>query len=154
MIIYHIALVFHVVGIVVAAGGSLLDFLLFRQSSRQSDLDGGSVIEQLLERLQRVIGIGMALILLSGVVMMIYLHQVWGAQVWFRVKMGVLVLILVNQLGFRRRFNGKLKNLVARAADDHFTTRLAAIRRNITAVQVLQLLFFVSIFTLSVFKFN
>lgn len=151
MIIYHIALTAHIVGVTIAAGATFIDFVLYRQFRRNfsNDESSNKIIEGLLGGLQRLMGAGMGLIILSGVVMMIYLHQVWGEQVWFRVKMGVLLLILINQLAFRRRLHNQWKKLLNEGFD-----KISRITKNITTVQVFQMLFLVVIFTLSVFKFN
>lgn len=156
--LYHIALVIHVVGITVMAGTTFIDFITFRVFWRTFpvDLAKGIVLESYLYRLQRFLGIGLLIILISGILMMVRLHEVWGAQVWFRVKMGVLLLIVINGLGFRRRLGAQLKRILNCDASKEKETasRQDALRRNFNAVQLVQLLLFIIIYVLSVFKFN
>lgn len=156
--LYHIALVIHVVGITVMAGTTFIDFIIFRAFWRTFpvDLAKGIVLESYLYRLQRLLGIGLLIILISGILMMVRLHEVWGAQVWFRVKMGVLLLIIINGLGFRRRLGAQLKRILNRDASKEKETASGqdALRRNFNAVQLVQLLLFIIIYVLSVFKFN
>jgi hypothetical protein len=113
--LYHIALVTHIVGITIMAGTTFIDFITFRVFCKvfEKDKDKGLVLENYLHKLQRFLGIGMLVILVSGVAMMIKLHEVWGAQLWFRIKMGVLLLIIINGLGLRRMVGSKLKKIVA-----------------------------------------
>src|SRR6476469_8670985 len=113
--LYSIALVTHIVDITIMAGTTFIDFITFRVFCKvfETNKDKGLVLESYLHKLQRFLGIGMLVILVSGVAMMIKLHEVWGAQLWFRIKMGVLLLIIINGLGLRRMVGSKLKKIVA-----------------------------------------
>jgi len=150
---YNAALVLHIVGITMMAGVSFIDFITFRAFSRMyaTDPASGLVLENYLNKLQRYLGIGMLLILISGITMMAKLHEVWGAQLWFRIKMGILLLVIINGLGFRRMLGTRLKKLLSGNA---VVENWEVIKRNFTLVQVVQLVLFIIIFTLSIFKFN
>jgi uncharacterized membrane protein len=154
--IYNLALVVHIVGITIMAGATFIDFVTFRRfwkvlpSNRQS----GLVIADFLYGLQRFLGIGMLVIIVSGVGMMVFLHQVWGQQTWFRIKIGILVLIIINGLAIRRSLGNKLKKLLADETVTGNTLMLSGLKRNITLAHTFQILFFVTIYILSVFKFN
>jgi hypothetical protein len=149
---YNAALVLHVVGITMMAGTSFIDFITFRAFCKiYTDNVASLIYESYLYKLQRFLGIGMLLILVSGVTMMAKLHEVWGAQLWFRIKMGLLLLVILNGLGLRRMLGTRLKKMLHSGA---FNERWNLLKRNFIIVQVLQLLLFIVIFTLSVFKFN
>jgi hypothetical protein len=154
-LVYDLAKVLHIAGIVAAAGISLIDFILFRQfwTIYERHTGEGIVIERVLLRLQRVMAIGMMLIIVSGVMMMFYLHAVWGQQLWFRIKMGLLLLVIVNGLAFRRRLGNRIHARVTAEANGLWVHE-GSLRANITAVQGVQLLLFMIIFTLSIFKFS
>ena len=155
--VYNSALVVHIVGITLMAGTTFIDFIVFRQFRKifPDDKPKGLALADIFYRLQRFMGIGMLVILISGVMMMVYLHQVWGQQVWFRIKMAMLLLIIINGLAIRRRLGNKLKNnLAGDQTGNDFKTKLAGLESNITSVQAIQLVFFLVIFILSVFKFN
>ena len=149
---YSTALVFHVIGITIMAGTTFIDFITFRILSGmiQRDTAKSLVMGNYLDKLQRFLGIGMLLILLSGVTMMIRLHEVWGAQLWFRIKMGVLLLIIINGLGLRRSVGTKLKKALT---DNTITTNWKSVQRNFTIVQGIQMALFIIIYVLSIFKF-
>ena len=95
---YNAALVLHIVGITMMAGTSFIDYITFRffYKTYATDTAKGLVLESYLYNLQRFLGIGMLLILASGITMMVKLHDVWGAQLWFRIKMGLLLLVIIN----------------------------------------------------------
>jgi hypothetical protein len=156
-VIYKAALAIHIAGITIMAGATVIDFVSFRQFWKiyTADKVKGFVMENVLHSLQRFIRIGLLVILISGVTMMAYLHQVWGEQLWFRIKMVVLVLILINGLGIRRRLGSAMKKILhAELPGENQELGLATLREKINVVQILQLLFFAIIFVLSVFKFN
>ena len=155
--IYHLALVVHIIGITIMAGTTFFDFITFRVFIRSFGVDKakGLIVADYLYRLQRFMGVGMLVILLSGVAMMIKLHEVWGAQIWFRIKMGILLLIIVNGLAIRRRVGSRLKKMLTEDASlNAESEKMSAIKTRLTTVQVIQMLLFVIIYTLSVYKFN
>jgi hypothetical protein len=155
--LYQLALVAHVVGITIMAGTTFIDFITFRTFWKTflTDQSRSRVLENYLHKLQRFLGIGMLVILTSGVLMMVKLHEVWGAQLWFRIKMGVLLLIIINGLGLRRFLGLRLRKLLVQVASGNFTSGdFEGVKRNFTIIQGIQLFLFVTIYVLSVFKFN
>jgi len=155
--LYNVALVAHVAGITIMAGTTFIDFVTFRIFLKffRADKAKGLVMENYLHKLQRFLGIGMLVILVSGVMMMVKLHELWGAQIWFRIKMGVLLLIIINGLGLRRMLGSKLKKILAEdLSTKSIGEKFNGIRRNFTGVQMIQMLLFVIVYVLSIFKFN
>jgi len=153
---YNIALVTHVIGITIMAGTTFIDFITFRAfcTVLKTDKDKSLVLENYLYRLQRFLGIGMLIILASGITMMVKLHEVWGAQLWFRIKMGVLLLIIINGLGLRRMMGARLKKALPRLLlNNSFDKQWNSLKINFTIVQAIQMLLFIIIYVLSVFKF-
>jgi len=154
--LYNIALVTHIVGITIMAGTTFIDFITFRAFSKalKADKDKSLVLENYLYQLQRFLGIGMLIILASGITMMVKLHAVWGAQLWFRIKMGILLLIIINGLGLRRRMGARLKKaLPAILSNNSIDKQWHRIKINFSTVQAVQMLLFIIIYILSVFKF-
>ncbi len=155
--LYNIALVTHVAGITIMAGTTFIDFITFNAFWKAfwTDKAKGLVLADFLYKLQRFMGIGMLVILVSGITMMVKLHQVWGAQTWFRIKMGLLLLIIINGLAIRRRIGSKLKKVLSEdLSGNGASEKLGEVKRNFKAVQVIQMLLFVVIYVLSIFKFN
>lgn len=155
--IYNISLVTHVIGITILAGTTFIDFITFRAFYKAFTIDKGKslVLENYLYKLQRFIGIGMLIILISGVTMMIKLHEVWGAQLWFRIKMGILLLIITNGLGLRRSVGTRLKKFLTKDLPAKATTvQFTSIKKKFFIIQSIQMLLFVIIYVLSIFKFN
>jgi hypothetical protein len=155
--IYYAALVLHVIGITIMAGTTFLDFIAYRQfwKTPAPDSNRDFISANTLFKLQKIINIGMLLILLSGILMMYFMHQVWEQQLWFRIKMGILLLILLNGFALKRRMSSALKKLLTSGVSaESGIDKLSVLKRNITMSQLIQMVFVVLIFTLSVFKFN
>jgi len=155
--VYQMALVAHVVGITIMAGTTFIDFITFKTflKAYRTDRANSLLLENYLYRLQRFLGIGMLVILASGVLMMVRLHGVWGVQLWFRIKMIILLLIIINGLGLRRVLGSRLKKLLTREIPaKSATAEFNGIKWRFSVVQVIQMLLFVTIYVLSVFKFN
>jgi len=153
--IYDTAKTLHIVGITAAAGMSIIDLILYQYfwGLYPQHMQEGIAIERLAGRLQRVTAIGMMLIIISGITMMYYLHSVWGAQLWFRIKMIVLLLIIINGLSFRRILGTRIHKRINQQPDGP-RAPLRSLQPGITSVQIIQLMFFIVIFVLSVFRFN
>ncbi|MEO5979329.1 MAG: hypothetical protein ABIS36_11050 [Chryseolinea sp.] len=152
---YKAFLVLHIIGITIMAGTTFIDYLIYKQFWRSylSDHTQGLIFERMANTLQRLVGIGMLLIILSGVGMMYYMHEVWGQQIWFRIKMGLLFIIILNGLGLRRRTGTKVQRFLTSAISPDIS-QLSSLRFSMTLIQLTQMMLFTIIFTLSVFKFN
>ncbi len=155
--LYDAALVGHIIGITIMAGTTFIDFITFRAFWKAFINDGPKslIMEDYLYKLQKFIGIGMLVILISGVIMMVKMHEIWGAQTWFRIKMGILLLIIINGFVFRRILGSRLRKALAEYLPGKTAMeRVYPLKRQFTAVQVIQMLLFVIIYVLSVLKFN
>lgn len=154
--LYNIALVTHVIGITIMAGATFVDYITFRAlgNAFRANETKALVLGAYLHKLQRFMGIGLLIILISGVAMMAKLHEVWDAQLWFRIKMGVLLLIIINGLGLRRRIGAQLNKLLVRDLSlSSVEGKWQGIKRNFTIVVSVQMLLFILIYVLSIFKF-
>jgi hypothetical protein len=151
---YKAFLVLHVIGITIMAGATFIDYMIYRQFWRAhlSDSLEGLMLERIGNRLQRFLGIGMLLIIISGIGMMFYMHHVWGQQVWFRIKMVVLLVIIFNGLALRRSIGSKIQQMVQSSSTEG--VQMSKLKTSMTFVQSIQMILFVIIFILSVFKFN
>lgn len=154
---YNAAIVVHIIGITFLAGATVVDFFGFRMfwRSLHDDRSRSVTIMETGALCQRLMGIGMLLIIMSGIGMMVYMHGVWGQQVWFRIKFGLLLVVIINGLGIRRMLGSRLKQKIhVLTPDVDITLNFSSLKRNIAWVHVLQFILLITIFILSVFKFN
>jgi len=152
------ALVVHITGIVMMAGLTLADFSAYSQLKRFIPHERERAIH--LYRAARyfplLMGIGGVLIVLSGITMMIAVKGVFMGQLWFRIKLTVLALIIINFLLTGRSSQIQLRKWLAVPAETAIAAGpdIPAIKKRLALFYSIQLAFFGLIFILSVFRFN
>lgn len=151
------ALVFHLTGIALIAGSTILDFITTSRFWKRYSLNKGEalVMREVSQVFPTVARVGIALLVLSGIAMMSIMHGAYGQQTWMRIKIGLVVLVILNLLVVGRRNSSRLNKLVSeeRNGTDR-TTELGKVKRAARVFHLSQLALFLVIFTLSVFKFN
>jgi hypothetical protein len=155
--IYYISLVGHIIGLTMMAGTTLVQFVTFNQFWKQYETDKpkGLAINETLSKFPVFFNAGFLLLLISGITMMYITHGAFGEQIWFQVKLGLIIVILINGVAFGRRQSIKLMKLLSGEVTGKYVgEQLLKIRRNFSLFHVLQLALFLTIYILSVFKFN
>jgi len=155
--IYHTALVTHITGLTMMAGTTLMDYVIFKQVWKQYAIDKmrSLAISEAMVKLQIVFGTGFLFLLISGITMMYLTHGVFGEQTWFRIKFGLILVIMINGLAFGRRQGVKLRKLLPEEiSGGNLSNQILKIKDNLNLFHISQLAIFITIFVLSVFKFN
>jgi len=153
--LYPAFLVFHITGIILFIGTTVVDTLVVGQFWKQYERDPSQakVVWQAVSKFQPFMGIGMVVILITAVGMMSVTHGVFGEQTWLRIKVSIVVLTILNGLLVRRRQGTKLSKLLQEVGTD-ISAGVQKVKRNLRAFHLVQLLFFFAILVLSVYKFN
>jgi len=154
--LYHIALVTHIIAITMIAGTTMADYTIFKQFWTQfgKDKEKGMAIIEAMSKLPVLFGIGFILIIVSGVYMMYVTHGAFGEQIWFRIKFGLIIFIIINGLAVGRRLGVKLRKNLSQGSNKNAEEGLFKIKNKLRLFHLSQLLMLVIIFVLSVFKFN
>lgn len=149
--LFSTSLWLHIIGISLMAGVTVADFVLTRKfwTLYAHNPQEGILVRKISSRLPVLIIAGTLLILISGVGMMIATHGVFDTFLWFRIKMGMVLLVILNAIIFGRRQQAKLGKLLQQEAPS-----LTGIRKNLNIFHITQLVLFAIIFLLSTFKFN
>ncbi|WP_172336549.1 hypothetical protein [Mucilaginibacter sp. SG564] len=145
----------HLSGLVMMAGTTVVDYSVFKTFWKQID-QGNSNPAGLMESTSnssRLIGIGAALLVLTGIGMMAITHGVFGEQLWFRIKFGLVIILILNGILTGRRQGTKLRNAVANSGAI-LIAEAFVLRERLNRFFLLQLCLFLLIVFLSVFKFN
>lgn len=148
-------LVLHLTGLILMAGTTFVDYITFKTFWKQFALERGKSLG-LLEatgKFSRLIGIGAALLILTGIGMMAITKGVFGEQLWFRIKFGLVIIIIANGLLNGRRLGVKLRRTVADGGVNA-TLQTESLRSRLNWFHLIQLVLFLAIIFLSVFKFN
>lgn len=148
-------LTLHLTALTLMAGTTLVDFIAYRSLwqiiNQEKELSTGLL--QLMAKLPRIIGIGAAILVSTGIGMMVLTHGVFGEQLWFRIKFGLVLLLIGNGLLVGRRLGTKLRKLLADNGPV-LTDQVNVIRGSLTRFHLMQLSIFFIIIFLSAFKFN
>jgi uncharacterized membrane protein SirB2 len=154
-IFYSTFLILHLVGLTIMAGTTLIDLIGYQTYWKYHDhnKERSDAILQLLAKFARPVGIGAALLIFSGLGMMVLTHGILGEQIWFRIKFGLVIILIANNLLFGRRQGAALRKAasVNEASPDW---KVNKIKKNMNLFHFGQLLIFLVIIFLSVFKFN
>ncbi|MBN9381157.1 MAG: hypothetical protein J0H74_10340 [Chitinophagaceae bacterium] len=147
-------LVLHVVGFTTMAGTVLADFTINRRSNRyltSDKLKALSILEG-TAFFPALIGIGVGLLLITGISMVVILKGAVTSMLWFKVKMILVLLIIVNGGGPMRRNVANLKLLLSESTGNN-NGRILALKGRMTVAHSIQMILFLAIFILSVFRF-
>lgn len=149
----NLYLVLHITGFTIMAGAVLADFSISARLNKYLSTDKGRALI-LLEAsagLAPLIGAGTLLLILTGTGMVIELKSAVTQALWFRVKLPLVLLVVLNGAVLARPATLRLKKLLldGNAGSDS----IDPIRNRRRAIYILQLLLFVAIFILSIFKF-
>ena len=149
-------LALHLISLILMAGTTLIDFVTLRSFWK---LFNGAQKEKAMGILEatasfsRLAGIGAAVLIVTGLLMMVVTRGVFGEQLWFRIKFALVIILIANTLFIGRRQEQRLrKNMLP--GEQQSSVPLAIIRKNLNRFYLSQLLIFVVIIFLSIFKFN
>ncbi|MEO7488192.1 MAG: hypothetical protein ABIU77_13870 [Ferruginibacter sp.] len=99
-IFFPIFLMLHLTGFVLLAGTTIIDFVTLQQFWKQYEQDPpkANAVLQALSKFPLLLRMGIAAIVVSGVGMMALTHGLFGEQLWFRIKFGIVILVILNAL--------------------------------------------------------
>ena len=148
-------LVLHITGLAMMAGAVVADISLSTRSNKILLTDQGRALT-LLEGaagLVPFIGAGALLLILSGTIMVVQLKSAVTQMLWFRVKMPLVILLVLNGVAVGRPLTMRLRKLLSPNGGRADLNLVRPIRTRLKVVYVVQILLFLTIFVLSVFKF-
>lgn len=156
MNLYSLSILIHIIGITMLAGTTLVSFIANRRFWHLYGPDKVKAIAimELGTKFPAMQGIGMLLLILSGISLMVQTRGVYAEQLWFRVKMILLIIIIVNAV-IARRLGKKIQlQMTLQETNPRTDPKLMKLRSNTTLFYVVQLFLLLVIFVLGVFKIN
>lgn len=152
--LFSTLLTLHLMALITMAGITLADYLANASLWRSlGQTEQPAALLNLMARFPRIAGIGAAVLIFTGFGMMILTHGVFGEQLWFRIKFGLVILLILNALIEGRRQSGKLRKLLS-VSGTLLTAEIQRIKSRLNRFHLVQLLLFLLIIFLSIFKFN
>jgi uncharacterized membrane protein len=150
-------LVLHIVGLSIMFGTTVVDFFCFAQFWRQYPRDKAraAAILPVLVNFRFLFAGSFILLLTSGIGMVAMSHGAFAEQLWFRIKMGILLLVILNGAVIGGRAARRLRKVVEEElAGANVERRRMRLRGRIRTIHIFQIVLFVAILVLSVYKFN
>lgn len=100
MNLFLLCLLAHIIGLTLAAGTTVIGFLLNRRFWKFYGTDKAKAVALigLGTRFPRVIGIGIGLLLVSGFFIMNLANGAFGQQLWLRIKIVLVLVVITNSL--------------------------------------------------------
>ncbi len=149
MNLFLLCLLAHITGLTLAAGTTVTGFLVNRRFWKfyGADRVKALTLMELGTHFPRIIGIGIGLLLLSGVFMLYLTKDAFAGQLWLRIKI-VLVLVIIANGFVIKALEKRVKAMVPAEGS------IGGLQRKVTAFYLVQLFLFLTIFVLGVFKFT
>ncbi|MDB4926827.1 MAG: hypothetical protein JWR23_2883 [Mucilaginibacter sp.] len=147
-------LTLHLTALTLMAGTTVVDYITFKSFWKlfYKEKEKAIGVMQVMATFSRLIGIGAAVLILTGIGMMALTNGVFGEQLWFRIKFGLVIILILNGAFVGRRQGVKLRKLIN--SEPGSPDQVNAIRANLNKFYLIQLSIFFIIILLSAFKFN
>ena len=151
--IFSLLLLAHIIGIILFAGSTVIDWLVSKSFWKAMDNDPANarVVHGVASRFRVLTGLGMALIILSGFGMMIATKGVLGQATWFRIKFALAIAAILNGVIFGRMLGNNLNKLLAVSGQPVQSTFLV-LKSRYSLFYTIQLMLIVAIISLGVLK--
>lgn len=148
-------LVMHLTGLALMAGTTVADYATFRSFSKMfySQRERSIGLLQLMQKLGVLLGLGAGLLIVSGAGMLIITHGAFAGQIWFKIKMLLILLLILNGFLVGGRQESKLKT-IANENDPHLPDQIKKAILTLRVFFITQMGLFFTIVILAVFKFN
>jgi uncharacterized membrane protein len=153
-LLLNAGLVLHICGISLMVGMTIAGFATYRRLFilLAEDKNNATPLIATAELFSRLQMLGGLLILVGGIMMMVAFQGLIAGQLWFKVKLFLLALLILN-MSFIFRPGGKFLRRFLNAADPE-KANLVKARQLLNLFFIAQSLIFLGIFILSVFRFN
>ncbi len=148
---YLIFLILHLSAFALFTGTLIANLINSNQLWLYSEKDA-SITKALFgtaDKYNRIMAICLGIALLMGILMMAQMHKVYGAQLWMRVKIGLVLTIVVVRIFYSRNINQLKKRLAGETG-----VSFIDIKKRISLWQFVQVVLVAGIIVLSVCRFN
>lgn len=156
MTLRQLLLVMHLAGLVLMAGTTVTDFIVFRtfKSLYKSKGVASEGLLQLMSGLGVILLVGGILLVLSGIGLMSITGGVYLHQLWFKLKLLLILLLPINGMLVGSPQMKKLRNLLYDPVMETALTIAKPIMTKLNMYHTFQSMVFLAIIVLAIFKVN
>ena len=155
LILLQIFLIMHLTGLTLMAGTTVAEYITFNTFSKLfgKERERSLSLLELMKKLSGLLGLGAALLILSGIGLFIVTNGVFIHQFWFRIKLLLIFILILNGFLVGGRQESKLKKGINENGI-HSNEQINKAMRNLRIFYRVQMGIFFVIIVLAVFKFN
>lgn len=153
-IVYKAALISHIIGISLMAGATCCQMFLYSNYWKQMRQHLNSLHLKAIIRLETLVIIGLVIMLLSGGTMLYLVNGIYEQQTWFQLKIIIIAILIFNGAVVKKRMAKKMIDHMEIYFQDRTNQEFIKTSKWMTAIITFELLMFLMIFTLAVFKVN
>jgi uncharacterized membrane protein len=149
--VYLIFLILHLTAFALFTGTLIANLINNNQLWQYSekDLTITKALFQTTDKYNRIMAAALGIALVMGILMMTQMHKVYGAQLWMRVKIALVLVIVVIRVLYSRNLNKFKKRLTGET-----TISISDVKKKISLFQLVQIVLVALIIVLSVCRFN
>lgn len=150
-----VLLALHLAGLVLMAGTTVIDYITFKTFWKLTDEGENRSLGllPLMARYGTFVRAGAALLISTGTGILILSKDVWWQQCWFKIKMGLVALLILNGILIGNKQGSKLRKIIADHGPD-FINQAKHVKSSLNNFYLIQLLIFFAIILISIVKFN
>jgi len=154
-LILRVLLALHITGIVVMAGTTMIDYLTFKTFWQFADAgnDRATGLIPLMAKYGVLVRTGAIILILTGIALFVLDKGAMWGQVWFKVKMALVVMVVVNGIFIGNKQGHRLREMVMAHTTD-FVQYTTIIRESLSRFYPIQLTLFFLLILISMIKFN
>lgn len=154
-IIIRVLLALHISSLIVMAGTTIVDYVTYRTFWGFADAADSRArgLLPMMEKYGAIVRAGGAMLLITGIAMLSLVDGVWWHQWWFKIKMILVALLILNGVLIGNKYGVAFRKQIAENGSD-FVQNTSVIRVTLNRFYVGQLVLFFMIVLTSTIKFD
>jgi len=152
-LILRTVLALHLAGLVIMAGATVMDYVTFKtfwNFADHGDIRAPGLLP-LMNKYGEIVRAGAAILLLTGIGMWVITGGALWQQLWFKVKMALVVLLVLHGMFIGNKQGHRLREMIVINAPD-FIQHTMGIRGTLNRFYIIQLALFFIIILVSTIK--
>lgn len=148
-------LALHLTALILMAGTTVIDFINYQVFWKLFDhqREQATGVLAVSAKSSRVIGISAGWLIITGVCMIALTHGLLAQQLWFRIKMIFVLLLICNGIFMGNRLSTKVRKLISANVPDG-EQEVRNFKGKLQVYHLVQLCIFLIIIFLSAYKFS
>lgn len=149
--VYLIFLILHLTAFALYTGTLIANLInnnqLWQYSNNNASIT--KALFQTTDKYNKMMAACLGIALVMGILMMSQMHKVYGDQLWMRVKIALVLIIIVIRVFYSRNISQLKKRLATEAM-----APVTDLKKKISLFQLVQIILVAGIIVLSVCRFN